>query len=321
MSNDITVTPVETGTIKTGEAVLQAAGSPPGAATVQDAASTEVAPTVPELATKTEDAAFAQKFAALSRKEKALKAKESQYEARIKEYEARLANMETEYKTKYIDSDSLSKNPLKVLQDKGFSPEQLAELILNDGKKTPESLIAAAQKAMEEKYSSLEKQIKDREDAEKKREQESAVHGYKSEISDFVKKEGSAYELISAEADGIDLVYDTIEEYYTQTQQAAIEAGEENAKGKILTHKEACDLVEKYLEDEAKAYFSKAKTKLTNLTGLTAKPAQTEVTKPVGQESKTLSNEMSTSSRVVDHSKLSDDDSKREAAKLIRWDA
>lgn len=265
---------------------------------------------------------FAAKFAALSRKEKAIKQQEQAWAQKERDWQAKLAQMETDYKSKYVDPSALKKNLLGTLSQHGYSADQIAELILNDGKQTPERMIEERTKELESKYGSkfeeLEKKLAAKEDAERSARAEAATADFKKSIADFVASTPAEYELITAN-DAHDLVYDTIEEYYNQSLKEATEAGEPDAKGKILTNKEACDLVEKYLEDEAKKIFSKAQTKLSKFMSPEAQKSTDAAQTASRQSSPTLSNAMSTSSKVVDQSKLSDEQSKAEAAKLIKW--
>lgn len=321
--------PVPQGTLKSGEINMSepvvTVAADAAAVVASGAISTEVpaqnqvdkvATAVNPDAPATQDDKFAAKFAALSRKQKQVEQRERLMEQREKDWNTKFSEQETSYKSKYIDPDALTQNPLKILQDRGLSPEKLAELILNDGKKTPQHLMDEYEKKMQAKFDELNGKLTAKDEAEKNAKIQEATDQFKSKINSFAN-ENAEYELIRAN-EATDLVYDTIEEYYNQTLAQATEAGEQDAKGIILNTKEACDLVEKYLEDEAKKIFSKAPSKLSKFapgTTATAAPAAN----PQGQSSPTLSNAMSTSSQAVDHSKLSDQDSKKEAAKLIKW--
>lgn len=254
---------------------------------------------------KPEEDKFAQKFAALSRKEKALRQKELQAEARVREMEAKLAEMEQTYKSKYIDPDVFKKNPLKIAAEHGLTADQMAEMILNDGKRTPERLLEEYEQKMQAKLQELENKLTAKEQAEKEAKLQQATQSFKSEIASFVES-NTEYELIRAN-DATELVYDTIEEYYNKTL-------EENGEGTILSHKEACDLVEEYLLEEAKKVWSKANNKLAKIVQPEKPAEQTQQ-----RQSQTLSNAMAATSKAAVKTKLSDDESKAEAAKLIRW--
>lgn len=259
-----------------------------------------------EEAQKPQEDKFAQKFAALSRKEKAIRDKERALEMKIKEMETRSAQLEAEIKSKYVDPEMLTQDPLKVLSEKGLSPEQLAELILNNGKKTPERLLEEYDKKMQAKLSEYEQKLQAKEQAEKQAQLEKVTNEFKNEIASFVSATPD-YELIRANS-AESLVYDVIEEHYLQTQD------ENGENGTILSNKEACDLVESYLLEQAKSVWEKANKKLSTVYGLKseAKP------EPKGQ-SPTLSNAMSASAPKNADRKLTDEESKQLAAKMIRW--
>lgn len=257
----------------------------------------------------TEPDKFAQKFAALSRKEKTVRAREAQIAAREKEIEELRAKLEQDVKSKYIDPEILKKNPLKTLSDTGLSPSELAELILNEGKKTPESLVEQVKSEFKKELEELKSQLKEKESKEQEQKLEQVTRGFKEELKNFVNSNDS-YELIRAN-DAHDLVYETIEAYYNETKD------ENGENGTILSNKEACDLVEEHLLAEAKRVWEKANKKLSGLVAPKSEP--TEDSAPTQRQSQTLSNAMSASASKTAGRKLSDEESKAEIAKLIRW--
>lgn len=254
---------------------------------------------------------FAQKFAALTRREKAARAREAEIERRLAEIEEMKAKVEDTYKSKYIDPEVLERDPLGVLNSRGLTPEKLADMILNDGKQSPERMIQEYEAKLAARIEELDRKYEEKLSAKELEEEQKKVQAvtdnFVKELTTFVN-DTEDYELIRAN-NAVELVYETIDKYYNET------VDENGENGTILSNKEACDLVEEYLLDEAKKVWEKANKKLSGAFA----PKQPEVQEQKGQ-SPTLSNAMSASaSKSADPSLLPDDVSKREIAKLIKW--
>lgn len=180
------------------------------------------------------------RFAALARKEKAaLKRSQEtkQREAEISAREAKLKELE--------DSYTLGKqNPIEALKRLGWSYEDITNHILNDQKPTPEREIKSVRDEMaqwrKEQAEKEEKAKLDQEDRQKSQYKQ-AIEDFKVEMNDFIETNSEAYELINLHEQQ-ELVYATIEEHYSESMKSG--------KPKILSNKEACDLVEKYLEEQ-----------------------------------------------------------------------
>lgn len=272
------------------EAAIEAA-----AETVEAAPEAEVAPEI-----KAAEEKFAAKFAALSRKEKALKQREAQItqqmaqiEARLKEFEGKDAELST-YKSL---PDRIKRNPFEVLKEQGVTEQQLLEMLANDGKPTQEMIMSEYEKKVMSKVEELEKKLADKEAKENEQKYEAALQQFQGQLTDFVNKTED-YELIRAN-DAVDVVFQVIEEHHKET-------------GNILSNKEACDAVENYLLEEAKKLVDRDKVK---------KLLQPEAKKavPAQGKSQTLSNAQAAQASKPSGRKLSDDESKAEAAKLLRW--
>lgn len=262
---------------------------------------------------------FAVKFAALSRKEKqqrerekAYTAKEAALEQRIKDLEAQYGAKQAEVSSKYINPEDFKRDPLAVLEAQGFTFEQLAQRVLNGGKAGQEEAMSDVERKMVARYEALEKKLAEKETAETAREAElkqknyeQTVQGFQAQLTDFVNKEAD-YELIRAN-DAVGLVYEVIEEHHKKTFNP------KTGEGLILSNKEAADAVEKYLLDEAKKQISLNKVKSL----LAPQQAKPEV-KPASIGS--LSNAHSTQATSTVKKFLSDEDSKRQASKLIVWE-
>ena len=250
---------------------------------------------------------FSRKFAALSRREKEIRAKEAEYDKRIAELEERLGSFgkkpepEPELPIEY----RLKKDPLRALEDMGLSYDKLTELALNDGKLTPEMQMRLMREELEgdykKKFEELENRLIEKEKNDEQRRYDDIQRGFQNEIEDFVESNADKYELIQAN-EANDIIYDVIEEHYNDT-------------GRILDIEEAAEAVENYLEEEAEKIFRlgkfRSKFGIENDFEQEESPRQSQVT---------LSNAMSAQANERVGRKLSDDESKALAAKMLKWD-
>ena len=250
---------------------------------------------------------FSRKFAALSRREKEIRAKEAEYDKRIAELEERLGSFgkkpepEPELPIEY----RLKKDPLRALEDMGLSYDKLTELALNDGKLTPEMQMRLMREELEgdyrKKFEELENRLLEKEKSDEQRRYDDIQRGFQNEIEDFVESNADRYELIKAN-EANDIIYDVIEEHYNDT-------------GRILDIEEAAEAVENYLEEEAEKIFRlgkfRSKFGIENDFEQEESPRQSQVT---------LSNAMSAQANERVGRKLSDDESKALAAKMLKWD-
>ncbi len=97
----------------------------------------------------------------------------------------------------------------------------------------------------------------------------------------------------------MDTVYQVIEQHHAET-------------GEILSHKAAADAVEEYLFEQAKKMLERVKIKKLY-------SANSAAPKVAPEKSTTLSNTQAAQVPQAGQRYLSDDESKMEAAKLIRW--
>jgi hypothetical protein len=246
---------------------------------------------------------FASKFAALSRREKELRQREADIEARISELEERAKKYEG-----YEDLDERIRNkPFEVLGEKGIDFETLAKMALEgNGEPTTEMQIQRLREDMENKYmkevENLRKELEEKEKQAEEQKYNEVIEDYKYELNEFIDQNSENYELIKLQG-ASDLVYEVVEEHYNET-------------GRILSNEEACEHVENYLLEEAK--------KALNVNKIKSMFGQKE---PGAQEPKptpktgvnTLSNTESATVPSSTSRVMSDEESKREAAKLIRW--
>ena len=120
------------------------------------------------------------------------------------------------------------------------------------------------------------------------------------EIDYFVKNNKDSYEFV-AHNEAKEVVYDVIEEHYNET-------------GRILDIKDAVNAVESYLEEEAEKLFQLNKIKSRFEPNRTPEPQE-----PPRQSQTTLSNAHSAQAQERVARSLSDEESKREIAKMLRW--
>jgi hypothetical protein len=251
---------------------------------------------------------LAPKFAALSRKEKEVREKERAIKAQLAEFEKQRSEFESKSKSA-ADGESallaeMRKNPLKFMEKHGLTFEQLTEMQLNDQNPTMEMQMAqmrAELKAeMEETYGKLSESLKEKEEREANEKYQAAVNGYKAEMTTFVSANPDKYELILAN-DATDLLLETAEAYFAETQA--------QGNPRVPTYEEVADAVEAHFEEQAKQIL---KLKKFNT-------AQKPEPGPSKQTAPTLSNSQSAELPKSGTKRLTDEESKREAAKLIRW--
>lgn len=263
--------------------------------------------TVNEPETKEElprDEEFTKKLNWLAKKERKLQEEKAAAKA-LKEEMEQLRRENEEYKQW---KDSLKKSPLSKLKQEGISFEDLTAQALS-GDQDNDRLVTLQQELelLKNQLGTYQKLSEEKELATKKAQEEYAVKTFKNEITSFIDQ-SETYELTKT-FQATDLVYDTIEEHYGQT-------------GRILSLKEAADLVESYLEKKVeedaarltstKKYKEKLASKFT-IESKAEQPATAEEPK----ERVTLTNKTTTSPRV--DRELTREERLREAAALLRF--
>lgn len=253
---------------------------------------------------------LSKKFAALSRREKAIREKEKALESRLAELEQRLASQQEPEKAQVepeepIDS-LLRRNPMKALEKYGWDLNKLAETVLSDGKLPIDMQLQLMKEELKKEQSSelqqLKQRLEEKEEQERVSKDQQIIEDYKNEIRSTVDSQAEKYEFIIA-TDNQEMVYETINEYHA-------------THGEILPIEEAAELVEAYLEEQARGVFQKtkkAKSYLQNDAEAMKQATQSKAKSP------TLTNEASGTVPSSEKPFLSDEDSLREAAKLIKW--
>jgi hypothetical protein len=244
-----------------------------------------------EVKAKIEADKFAAKFAALSRKEKQMRDREKAIAAR----EAQIAEAE-QTKTKYsseLDAFKarIRKEPVRMMEEYGLTRTELAEILLNDGEPTEKMKATDAEKAIQAQIKALEDKLAAKEAKEEEDRYNATLNAFKTNIANHINNNAADYELVQAN-DATELVYQVIEEHHAST-------------GEILDIKRAADAVEAHLLEEAKKLIERPNA--TKSEAAKAAPS-----------AKTLTNASATKPSPVARY-LSDDESKAEAAKLIKW--
>lgn len=315
-----TNTPAE-GTLSTQEALEAVTVAAEGVVVAEGSES--VVPKVEETPKPTPEMdKQAAKFAAISRREKALKAQERALAQRAKELEDKIkAASDTKIDdTKYIDVEAFKSNPYEYMKKHGLTLEQVAEIALNDGKVTPESLVKQSESKMEKQIRELTERLEAKEAKEVEQRYEQVLNNFKTEMTKFVN-ETEDYEMIRA-TDSTQVVYDVIETNFNNKveefrEEYGREATEEERREFILDNKTACDMVEAWLLDREKAKIEK----LRNLKKTKAlfEPSKPKDESKVKDATTTLTNTLSAQVPSKDGKKLTAEESLKEAAKLIKW--
>lgn len=258
-------------------------------------AETKVAETI-EMPVK-KDEPLSAKFSALAKKEKAIVEQtraNKAAESKLTEREATLAAREAKIKA----SEALWETDVfKAIQERTGMDYNALTLAYLDGKTAmPQETDPAkiARKTIddfkkEQAQEKAEKEIKEKKAAEElvakqKAELEAAWKNYNAEVNEFIEANKDTYELINTYSQQ-SLIAETVDEFYKKNTR-------------VLSVKEASDMVEAYLESEAEKALNTKKIggKVTR----TAKPTETASKKDEEPRiTKTLNNNMQPTSASV----------------------
>ncbi len=253
-------------------------------------------------APKKPDEKESQRFAALARKEKAAR----EAEARLSAKEKTLS--EREAKAKAFEDAKTNKDYAKAAELLGLTYEEWTNYLLNDKKLTPELEVKSVKQEIEELKKSLSEKDNKAEEARKKAAQDEynqAITEFTKEVNDFLLTNKDEYELIAL-TNTQEVVLAVIEQHF----QATSKAGEP----KLLSIKEASDLVEADLVEKASKAAATKKMQAKSKPQETKKedPKQTTFT----QQSRTLSNSMTSTSGQSAPARTEEDRIKRAMALL-----
>jgi len=206
---------------------------------------------------------LAPRFAALSRKEKAIREREIKTEekaAKFKEVE---------------DLIALSKsNPLAALEKMGLTYEQLTTAILKGDKSVEINKVSKVEEENKALKQQLDTLISNMQNAETKAKIDAAQSKFNGEIKAALQTAGDKFELLNANPDATDIVFNIIDQDFTEKTAQAKREGKEITLTDALTFEQAAEMAEKYLEEELAPYLK------------TKKFAPKQETKPVVSESK-----------------------------------
>jgi hypothetical protein len=176
-------------------------------------------------------------------------------------------------------ADLWKSNRGKLRELLGASPDELPDL----------------KQESEDPIKSMKQEIEDMKREKQQKEQQEAINTVKGQISSITSQDKDAYELINA-FDANEMVFDLVLDHYREHQEE-------------LDYREAANQVEKYLEDQIKRASS------TKKIGSLFQPKETQVK----ETSPTLTGSMVSSPIGTASRRLTEDESKAEAAKLIKW--
>lgn len=236
-------------------------------------------------------AALAKKQKEILRQRESVKLKEQallEREAKLREIEDRISKFE-----------SLS-DPLEALKLKGWSYKDVTDFVLNNNKPTPEQQIKSVEQQMRDwmsKQEDAQKKAAEEATSRAKAEMDAVVTNFKGEIAEFLDAHKDTYELTSLYQQQ-ELVFSTVQAHFDQT-------------GKVMSIKEASELVEKYLEEQVEQSL-KTKKLQSRLA-----PRAAEGSKPEGKAgATTLTNQMSSSAPSMVSPRIENDRMKRALAAL-----
>lgn len=269
-----------------------------GASTEKPAAPVE---TPPKLEAEPD---FGPRFAALTKKERAIVERERALKAQEREV--------SEWKKA---REAARLDPLAFLEANGLSYDQVTQFVLNDRKLTEAQRLALVEERLKKEDESRAEAAK----AAEQREIQETINGHKSAIGEFLSKGGDDFEVTMSHGDeGVELVYQVIEQRYRETFDP------ETGQGEILPIADAAKEVEAYLENLARERVLKLKKfqpkgEVKNEAASPTPPA-TGVVPETKRPAPTLTNAAVASTPPPEsHKDLSDEESKRYAASLLRW--
>lgn len=267
------------------------------------------AKSVPTAEAKKEEPLSA-KFSALAKKEKSIVQRNQELKTRestLTEREAAINAREAKIK----QSEELwDKDVFKAIEARGYSYAKLTDLMLEGKTVAPESQDPAviakktiddfkkemAQRDEEQKASA--KKAQEEATAKQKAELEAAWEAYNNEVNEFVEANKDDYELTNTYNQQA-LIAETVDAFYQKNQR-------------VLSVKEAADMVEAYLESEAEKALNTKK-----IGGkVTKNAAPTKETAPEPKQTKTLNNTMQPTSASVLPAQSESDRMKRAMAAL-----
>ena len=197
-----------------------------------------------------DDGGLSDRLSAMARKEKQL------YRLRreMQQREQSFAQREAQIKQFEQWREQGKQNPESFLQQSlGMTYDQFVQWKLNGGQVTPEMEVKAIREDLarrDQEQRTREQQAAEQQKLAAQREADETVATWKQQVADFLESAPDDYEL-TLKTQSQDLVTDTVEEHWKRSVAAWKRAGSpKNRMPKLMSDKDAADLVEKYLEDQ-----------------------------------------------------------------------
>lgn len=256
---------------------------------------TAPAPEVKPEPTVTKEDDFTKRFAQLSKMEAQLRARED----KLKDHQEAMNELAELRELKTMAKS----DPLKVAQALGISINDLAEQTINQESFKEKKTI----NEVDDRLRKLEEMTTSQKEAEAKAKEEQYAQEYVNKVVHNINSAADKFQLVKDLPGGIQLVINTISEYYQRT-------------GEELPWNKAAEMTEDYLMDQKIKEFEqltkidKIKAKLN----LTAGPAPV-VTKPVEKPTKpvtTISNHMASAPATKEVGKTSKEERERRIREL-----
>lgn len=260
------------------------------------------APPAPGAAPQTQtDPKAASRFAALARKEQGIVAKQQDVKSREEALAARekaIADRETAFESEW------KSDPTKAAEKRGLTYAEWTQRVLNDGKPSADSQVGEVR----DEIAKLRKEREDEREAAKasaieaeKAASAKVLEDFKSGVKAFIADKADTFEFINLHS-AQNLVIATIEEHFANTNE-------------ILSTDKACELVEKFLEEQV---MKSTETKKFKAKATPQPEVATKQSPNAGSQSKTLTNNMTASTPGFLPAKNEADRIKRALAALER---
>lgn len=185
-----------------------------------------------------------------SAKAKEIEEREQQLERQFmtmqrKERENQLRAQQERQRLAEQDAQLLRENPNEFFQRYGMTPKDVAGILLQQKNGAEEK--PPEQQALT-RVEQLEKKLAEQEEAEKRRNEEKKLSEFRNQIAEHIGQNSEKYQITQKTENGADLVFATIDQYYSTT-------------GELLPLDKAADLVEAHLEKQARAYLETQKAR------------------------------------------------------------
>lgn len=198
-------------------------------------------------------------FEVLARREREIVRKMQEAKQREKELEER----EAKYKSFEDKRSSAKSNPLEALKELGLSYEDLTQFILNDQKPTADMEVRSVKdelRQLREDQKRQQQEAAERQKKEAEQAQAQAVENFKLDLGEFIETNAADYELLSLHgAQGVDLVYETIQTDWSQKLEKYEANGRIGRPPKIMSTEDAVKLVEGFIEKQTEDFYGKSK--------------------------------------------------------------